>query len=191
MLPLMSPQDVKRKLEAGEIRLVDIREPDEVESLRIEGAEIAPLSVIRWQDFRPVTDKPVVFTCNSGRRTKNNSDLLEQLAAGEAWQMEGGATAWDKAGLPVVRSRRSLPMFRQIQIGAGGMVLLGLALGKGLHAFVMSQIRVDMVSFDVRVSLGSYLLSLGLTMLFAVGVDLLLSRKIERIDMADALKSVE
>ena len=103
MLPLMSPQDVKRKLEAGEIRLVDIRE-------------------------RPVTDKPVVFTCNSGRRTKNNSDLLEQLAAGEAWQMEGGATAWDKAGLPVVRSRRSLPMFRQIQIGAGGMVLLGLAL---------------------------------------------------------------
>ena len=59
MLPLMSPQDVKRKLEAGEIRLVDIREPDEVESLRIEGAEIAPLSVIRWQDFRPVTDKPV------------------------------------------------------------------------------------------------------------------------------------
>ena len=50
MLPLMSPQDVKRKLEAGEIRLVDIREPDEVESLRIEGAEIAPLSVIRWQD---------------------------------------------------------------------------------------------------------------------------------------------
>ena len=93
MLPLMSPQDVKRKLEAGEIRLVDIREPDEVESLRIEGAEIAPLSVIRWQDFRPVTDKPVVFTCNSGRRTKNNSDLLEQLAAGEAWQMEGGAAA--------------------------------------------------------------------------------------------------
>lgn len=129
MLPLMSPQDVKRKLEAGEIRLVDIREPDEVESLRIEGAEIAPLSVIRWQDFRPVTDQPVVFTCNSGRRTKNNSDLLEQLAAGEAWQMEGGATAWNKAGLPVVHSRRSLPMFRQIQIGAGGMVLLGLALG--------------------------------------------------------------
>lgn len=128
MLPLMNPQDAKRKLEAGEIRLVDIREPDEVESLRIEGAEIAPLSVIRWQDFRPVTDKPVVFTCNSGRRTKNNSDLLEQLAAGEAWQMEGGATAWDKAGLPVVRSRRSLPMFRQIQIGAGGMVLLGLVL---------------------------------------------------------------
>ena len=137
MLPLMSPQDVRRKLEAGEIRLVDIREPDEVETLRIEGAEIAPLSVIRWQDFRPVTDKPVVFTCNSGRRTKNRSDLLEQMAAGEAWQMEGGATAWDKAGLPVVRSRRSLPMFRQIQIGAGlvfagvtGFCGLGLLLAR-------------------------------------------------------------
>ena len=129
MLPLMSHQDVKRKLEAGEIRLVDIREPDEVASLRIEGAEVAPLSVIRWQDFRPVTDKPVVFTCNSGRRTTNNSLQLEQLAAGTAWQMDGGVTAWDKAGLPVVRGRRSLPMFRQIQIGAGSAVLLGLLLG--------------------------------------------------------------
>lgn len=129
MLPLMSPQDVKAKLAAGEIRLVDIREPEELASLRIEGAEAAPLSVIRWQDFRPVTDKPVVFTCNSGRRTKNNSELLEQLAAGEAWQLDGGVTAWDKAGLPVVRDRRALPLFRQIQIGAGGMVLLGLALG--------------------------------------------------------------
>lgn len=129
MLPLMSPQDVRNRLAAGEIRLVDIREPEELASQRIDGAEAAPLSVIRWQDFRPATDKPVVFTCNSGRRTKNNSELLEQLAAGEAWQMDGGVTAWDKAGLPVVRDRHALPMFRQIQIGAGGMVLLGLALG--------------------------------------------------------------
>ena len=156
MLPLMSPQDVKRKLEAGEIRLVDIREPDEVESLRIEGAEIAPLSVIRWQDFRPVTDKPVVFTCNSGRRTKNNSDLLEQLAAGEAWQMEGGATAWDKAGLPVVRSRRSLPMFRQIQIGAGGMVLLGLALSLAWPQWLWLSAFVGAGRGDGLLRLGSF-----------------------------------
>ena len=88
------------------------------------------------------------------------------------------------------RETASYVFWEDLILAAMGAVL-GLALGKGLHAFVMSQIRVDMVSFDVRVSLGSYLLSLGLTMLFAVGVDLLLSRKIERIDMADALKSVE
>ena len=79
--------------------------------------------------YTDAPDKPVIFFCRSGNRTDKASDLLRSLAGdAEAWQMEGGATAWDKAGLPVVRSRRSLPMFRQIQIGAGGMVLLGLAL---------------------------------------------------------------
>ena len=64
-LPKMSAQEVARRMEAGTIRLVDIREPEEVAALRVPGATVAPLSVIRWQDFRPVTDKPVVFTCNS------------------------------------------------------------------------------------------------------------------------------
>ena len=127
MLPLMSPQDVKRKLEAGEIRLVDIREPDEVESLRIEGAEIAPLSVIRWAASPKAEEgKPVVFCCRSGRRTTEGSALLAEAAGGPAWQMEGGVNAWVQAGLPVERGKKTLSMQRQIQIGAGGLSLLGL-----------------------------------------------------------------
>lgn len=40
--------------------------------------------------------------------------------------MEGGVVAWAKAGLPVERSRQTIPISRQVQIGAGGSVLLGL-----------------------------------------------------------------
>lgn len=40
--------------------------------------------------------------------------------------LEGGVDAWEKAGLPVERTPGPLPMFRQIQIGAGGLVLLGV-----------------------------------------------------------------
>ena len=69
--------------------------------------------------------------------------------------------------------------------------VLGLPLGKLLHAFVMSQIRLDMVCFDTKVTTLSYVLAVILTFAFTVTVDLIMRRKLRRIDMAEALKSVE
>lgn len=40
MLPLISPIDAFQKLREGKIRLVDVREPDEVRALRVPGAEV-------------------------------------------------------------------------------------------------------------------------------------------------------
>lgn len=68
---------------------------------------------------------------------------------------------------------------------------VGLAAGNLLNRYVMSQIRIDMVFFDARVAPVSYLWSIALTFLFAVCVDAFLYRKLERINMAEALKSVE
>ena len=72
-------------------------------------------------------------------------------------------------------------------IGTG----IGLLLGKALHAFVMSQINVDMVAFDVRISTGGYMYSILLTVLFACVVNLFMSAKLEKINMAESLKSVD
>ena len=69
--------------------------------------------------------------------------------------------------------------------------LVGLPMGKALHAYVMSQIRIDLMCFDVRVAPGSYLLSAALTLAFGLLVNLALRRKIRAIDMAQALKSIE
>ena len=55
----------------------------------------------------------------------------------------------------------------------------------------MSQIRIDLMCFDVRVAPGSYLLSAALTLAFGLLVNLALRRKIRAIDMAQALKSIE
>ncbi len=71
----------------------------------------------------------------------------------------------------------------------GGLV--GMILGHFLHAFVMSQINIDAVSFDVHVTWLSYLLSMLLTLLFNQIVNLFMSRKLETIDMAESLKSVD
>ncbi len=69
--------------------------------------------------------------------------------------------------------------------------VLGLPLGKLLHAFVMDQIRLDMVCFETKVTPLSYVLAVILTFVFTVTVDLIMRRKLRNIDMAEALKSVE
>ena len=55
----------------------------------------------------------------------------------------------------------------------------------------MEQIRIDMVSFNVRVAPLSYFLSFLITMLLGALVCVLLRRKIDRVPMAESLKSVE
>ena len=69
--------------------------------------------------------------------------------------------------------------------------VLGLPLGKLLHAFVMDQIRLDIVCFETKVTPLSYGLAVMLTFVFTFAVDLIMRRKLTRIDMAEALKSVE
>ncbi|MBP3674326.1 MAG: FtsX-like permease family protein [Oscillospiraceae bacterium] len=69
--------------------------------------------------------------------------------------------------------------------------VLGLFFGKLLLEFVMSQIKVDFCWFQARVTPVSYLFAIVLTMLSALLVDMIFHFKLDRINMAEALKSVE
>ncbi|MCD7888169.1 MAG: ABC transporter permease, partial [Clostridiales bacterium] len=70
-------------------------------------------------------------------------------------------------------------------------ICCGLPLGVALHAFVIAQIQVDMVYFKTLLKPVSFLLTVGMVILFTVVTDLVLRRKIRAIDMAESLKSVE
>ena len=69
--------------------------------------------------------------------------------------------------------------------------VLGLGGGVLLLEFVMSQIKVDMVWMFASLNPVSYLWAILLTLLSAVLVDFLLYFKLDKINMAEALKSVE
>lgn len=68
---------------------------------------------------------------------------------------------------------------------------LGLIGGWFLLAFVMDQIKIDMVWFQARILPLSLLWSVVITVLVAVVVDVLLYFRLEKINMAEALKPVE
>lgn len=67
----------------------------------------------------------------------------------------------------------------------------GLLLGKLLHAYVMYKAKIDMVSFDVHIRWTSYLYSAVLTFVFAWVVNRMMTGKLNRINMAESLKSVD
>lgn len=72
-------------------------------------------------------------------------------------------------------------------IGCG----IGLFLGKLLHSFVMHEINIDVVTFDIRINGISYLCSIGLTFTFTWIINRLMSGKLDSINMAESLKSVD
>ena len=70
-------------------------------------------------------------------------------------------------------------------------MLVGLPLGKWLHAYVMSEIRIDTIAFDVRIAWQSVVFSILLTAVFAAIVNVVMYFKLRRISMAESLKSIE
>ncbi len=69
--------------------------------------------------------------------------------------------------------------------------LLGLGLGKLLHMFIMNEIKVEMVSFKEQIFGLSYLIAFLATFLVTFIVNWMLRKKIDRVNMAESLKSVE
>lgn len=82
-------------------------------------------------------------------------------------------------------------VFRENLMLTGMGALVGLGLGKWLHWFVMDHINIDMVSFKTVISPVSYLWSFLLTFVFAMFVNGLMFFKLEKINMAESLKSIE
>lgn len=88
----------------------------------------------------------------------------------------------DETGAYVFRETFSLTLI-------GG--ILGLVMGKFLHMFIMNQIKVEMVSFKQQIFGVSYLISLLATFIVTFLVNWILRKKIDKINMAESLKSVE
>ena len=82
-------------------------------------------------------------------------------------------------------------VFRENLILSAMGMALGLVLGKFLHGFVMSQIRIDMIAFDIFVEPVSYVYSGLLTIGFTWFVGKTMGGKLENISMTESLKSVD
>ncbi len=128
----VKPAEAAARLKAGAAILVDIRERDEHAREHIEGAISLPLSAFAPPRARP--GQQVIYTCRTGNRTEMNCVRLAESVEGEAFVVEGGLEGWKAAGLPTRKDRsQPIELMRQVQMTAGGMILIGAALGLFVH----------------------------------------------------------
>jgi rhodanese-related sulfurtransferase len=133
----MTPTDLKAKLvEGNSARLIDVRDFDEFERLHVQGADCVPLQQILRGASEWSRDDDLTLICHSGQRAKEAAEKLESVGFNKVAAVEGGTKACVSAGLPLVRGSRRLPIQRQVLIGAGVVLLSGLALSFVQASFI-------------------------------------------------------
>lgn len=98
----LDPPELARRLQAGDVLLVDVREPSEFATERIAGALLYPLSTFDANAL-PREGRRLVLHCAGGRRSLTAAHQLQHAGHVEVTHLGGGLAAWKAAGLPVVR----------------------------------------------------------------------------------------
>ncbi|HEY4920850.1 MAG TPA: rhodanese-like domain-containing protein [Xanthobacteraceae bacterium] len=99
----LTPEEVARGVAAGDILLVDVREPAETAIERIAGAVLVPLSRFDPADLPDPGGRALVFSCASGVRSVKASEIAQAAGLPYDAHMAGGIKAWKAVGLPTER----------------------------------------------------------------------------------------
>lgn len=95
---------VKQRLDAGdEMHLVDVREESEFAAGHLPGAVHLGKGVIERDIEKAIPDTaaPIVLYCGGGFRSALAADNLQQMGYTDVLSMDGGYSAWVKAGHPL------------------------------------------------------------------------------------------
>jgi rhodanese-related sulfurtransferase len=102
-LPEVDILEAKKRIDNGAV-LVDVREQNEFDDLRIPGSILVPLSEFQQRFEELPKDKEIVMQCRSGARSGQATEFLLANGYTNVVNMTGGILAWNEAGLPVQRS---------------------------------------------------------------------------------------
>jgi rhodanese-related sulfurtransferase len=125
----ITPQQAQQKQSTA--LFLDVRTPAEYQEMHIQGAVLHPLSDLNPSKVQELTagKHGCVVICRSGGRARQASEKLITSGVANVVVLEGGVTAWDSAGLPVVRGQKTISLERQVRIAAGALVFIGSLLG--------------------------------------------------------------
>jgi rhodanese-related sulfurtransferase len=138
----IQPREVAELLRQGKAAVfIDVRTPAEYAAVHADGARSLPLDQLNADSVARANGEPVYVICQSGGRASRACELLQAAGLADVYNVEGGTTAWQRAGLPVVRGegRRMISLERQVRIAAGLLVLIGVTLGWLVHPALFGQ----------------------------------------------------
>jgi len=130
--------ELGERVRRGEsVELIDVRTPVEFREVHAEPARLVPLDSLdplAVIDARNGSrDEPLYLICRTGGRARKAAERFQAAGFANVVNVEGGTMAWEQAGLPVVRGKKTMSLERQVRIAAGSLVLLGTILGATVH----------------------------------------------------------
>ncbi len=140
-LGAISPGALAQLYRSGQgIDLIDVRTPAEFQQVHVEFARNVPLSdldpaqIVRARNSS--ANEPLYVICQAGGRGQQACDRFAKAGFANVINIEGGTTACETAGLPLVRGKKVMSLERQVRITAGSLVLVGVALGSLVHPYL-------------------------------------------------------
>ena len=105
-------------------------------------------------------DDTLHLICQSGGRSAMACQKLEAAGYEAVVNLEGGTSAWQAAGFPVVEGKKAMSLERQVRIAAGSLIVIGAAIGYFVHPG----------GFGLSAFVGAGLVFAGLTDTCAMGM---------------------
>ncbi|MEO6908705.1 MAG: rhodanese-like domain-containing protein [Abditibacteriaceae bacterium] len=126
----ISCEEARAKMQNGAI-LLDVREYSEWLQSHVPDAKLIPLDNIKNDPQCAALGEEVLLLCGSGKRATEAAKCLAAAGVTNPIVITGGMTAWKAAGLPTQKTEGGpISLERQVRIGAGALVLLGLLVPK-------------------------------------------------------------
>ena len=126
----VSPKQAHQNLSSEDAVLLDVRTDQEVGevSVKVRNFKHVPLQSLSSAISSLPSDDRYYVLCRSGHRAAMAAMNLMQNGFGKVAVIKGGLTAWQKAKLPVKKSKGPISLERQVRIAAGCIVLAGALL---------------------------------------------------------------
>lgn len=130
-MKIITPKELKKRLDNDEVLLIDVREPAEHRSECIEEACLIPLAELSLEKI-PSKSRTIVIHCKSGKRSAAACEkLLQQDPNLDVYSLDGGIVAWQESGFSIKRTNTNiLPLDRQTHLVVGLATIVGVLLGK-------------------------------------------------------------
>jgi rhodanese-related sulfurtransferase len=120
----------------GEPIYIDVRTPQEFESVHIPDARNIPLPDVQpvIEDLRQLSRRnPLVLVCRTQNRARMAHELLTRQGVTNCSVLEGGISRWIEENKPLIRGRNRLSLEAQVRAIAGAIILLGIGLTLAVH----------------------------------------------------------
>ena len=105
------PGDVAEKIKNNEdIILLDVRTPEEYETVHLENALLLPVQELLQQSLNQIglgenmKDREIILYCRSGARSKTAYDIMKSLGYTNIKSVGGGMIHWEEDNYPFTES---------------------------------------------------------------------------------------